>query len=47
MRKCFGSRLIKGFISIIRWVPVVFVLLIICWAWYTYIIEFCFSKFLI
>uniref|UniRef100_A0A914L4Y0 Palmitoyltransferase n=1 Tax=Meloidogyne incognita TaxID=6306 RepID=A0A914L4Y0_MELIC len=43
MRKCFGSRLIKGFISIIRWVPVVFVLLIICWAWYTYIIEFCFK----
>lgn len=41
MGKCLGNRIIQFVISVIRWVPVLFVTLIVGWAYYTFVVLFC------
>ncbi|VDN55195.1 unnamed protein product [Dracunculus medinensis] len=39
---CANNACVRSSISIVRWLPVGFVLIVICWAYYAYVIELCF-----
>ncbi|KAL3086114.1 hypothetical protein niasHS_009684 [Heterodera schachtii] len=41
MDRCLGNRCVRCFIATFRWVPVLFVWAIICWAYYVYVVIFC------
>uniref|UniRef100_A0A914GXP5 Palmitoyltransferase n=1 Tax=Globodera rostochiensis TaxID=31243 RepID=A0A914GXP5_GLORO len=43
MEQCLGNKCVRCVIGTFRWVPVLFVWAIICWAYYTYVVAFCFG----
>jgi hypothetical protein len=41
MEKCLNSKCARFVIQVVRWVPVVFILAVISWAYYAYVYQLC------
>lgn len=42
---CSNNVCLRYIISFIRWLPVIFILALLCWAYFAYVVQLCFCKF--
>ncbi|CAG9537561.1 unnamed protein product [Cercopithifilaria johnstoni] len=39
---CFDNVCLRNIISFIRWLPVIFILALLCWTYFAYVVQLCF-----